>query len=297
MATDAFLEMMAVERSASPHTLAAYAADLSKFAAVCAAKGRTAAGATKADVTAFQKALMAEGEAVRTRNRRLSAVRTYLRFLYAEGYRTDDPSGAAKGAKAPKALPKVLSVEEVDRLFAVLEAAADGGRPADLRRLAMLELLYAGGLRVSELVSLPEGAVRPDAASIVVCGKGGRERMVPVTPAAGRAVARWRAARGPPRFMFPADSAAGHMTRQAFGRELKTIAAAAGLSAARVSPHVLRHAFATHLVARGADLRVVQTLLGHRDIATTEIYTHMADDHLAETLADCHPLAERPDAC
>jgi len=293
MAVGAFLEMMAVERDASAHTLAAYRSDLARFAAVCAARGIAPERAGEGELAAFLVRLAADGEARSTQNRRLSAVRRYMRFLYAEGFREDDPSPLVEGPKKSRALPKILGLEEVERLLhAAAQDAARGG-PLAARRLALVELLYAAGLRVSELVALPETAVRPGAATMIVRGKGGRARLAPLTRAAHRAVADWRAARAgaPGKFLFPARSRAGHLSRQAFARELKSLAAAAGLSPSTVSPHVLRHAFATHLLARGADLRVVQTLLGHRDLATTEIYTHVQAEVLAAVLEDCHPLA------
>lgn len=291
---DAFLEMMAVEKAASPHTLEAYRRDLARFIRVCSDRGVAIEAAGAEDLSAFVRAMADAGEATTTQNRRLSAVRRYLRFLYAEGVRADDPGPLVDGPKSPRSLPAILSVADVRRLLeAAQRDAADGVRGA-ARRSALVELIYAGGLRVSELVSLPEGAIDPQREAMVVRGKGGRERLVPLTVHAHAALARWRAARGPSRrFVFPAASREGHLTRQAFARELKILAAAAGLPAAKVSPHVLRHAFATHLVIGGADLRVVQTLLGHQDIATTEIYTHVGNDHLAAIVADCHPLGER----
>ncbi|RAH99261.1 recombinase XerD [Acuticoccus sediminis] len=287
---DAFLEMMAVEKAASPHTLAAYRHDLLTFSGHCARRGTAADRAGAEDITSFVRAMAADGAAVSTQNRRLSAVRRYLRFLYAEGARGDDPGAQVASPKKTRPLPKVLSVEEVDRLLTIAEEAAQRGDPGAIRRAALVELLYAGGLRVSELVGLPDAAPRAESDMMVVRGKGEKERVVPLSRHAKAAVARWRTVRGPSRFMFPATSQTGHLTRQAFARELKALAGAAGLRAESVSPHVLRHAFATHLVARGADLRVVQALLGHQDIATTEIYTHVGTDHLASVVADCHPL-------
>ncbi|MCF3934540.1 tyrosine recombinase [Acuticoccus sp. M5D2P5] len=290
---DAFLEMMAVEHDASRHTIDAYRRDLVCFADVCRGRGVDPEKAGEADLSAFLKAMAARGEAKTTQNRRLSAVRRFLRFLYAEGARADDPGSLVDGPKRPKALPKILSIEEVRGLLVAAEEAAQAGGAGPTRLAALLELLYAGGLRVSELVSLPESAVANRREVMMVKGKGGRERMVPLTEAAHLAVERYRAARGPSpnRFLFPARSREGHLTRQAFARDLKGLAAAAGLPSAKVSPHVLRHAFATHLLVNGADLRVVQTLLGHQDIATTEIYTHVQADHLVAVLNDCHPLA------
>ncbi|MEO1105337.1 MAG: site-specific tyrosine recombinase XerD [Pseudomonadota bacterium] len=298
MSIDTFLEMMAVERDASPHTLDAYRRDLARFAEVCAPTGRSPEEAGEADIHAFIAHMSANGEARTTQNRRLSAVRRYLRFLYAEGARQDDPGAQVDGPKRGKPLPKILSVEEVQRLLDCASEGAATGAPASVRRLALLELLYAGGLRVSELVALPEGALRAGQPAMVVRGKGGRERLVPLTDAAHKAAARWRAVRPKraPKFLFPAQSASGHLTRQAFARELKLLASAAGLPQTAVSPHVLRHAFATHLLSRGADLRVVQTLLGHRDLSTTEIYTHVQAEELASVLADCHPLGGKAHA-
>jgi integrase/recombinase XerD len=291
----AFLEMLAVEHAASPHTLQAYRGDLARFAATAARRGIRPEAAGEADLRAFLAEMAAAGEARSTQNRRLSAVRSFLRFLYTEGVRPDDPGVRVDGPKKGRALPKILSKDEVARLLAVAGERAAAGRPGAVRMAALVELLYASGLRVSELVALPETAIGEGRAAMVVRGKGGRERLAPLNAAAHAAVARWRGERGPSRrWLFPAESAAGHLTRQAFARDLKTLAAAAGLPAARVSPHVLRHAFATHLVTNGADLRVVQTLLGHQDLATTEIYTHVAGDHLASVLLDCHPLAEPP---
>ncbi|MEM9223447.1 MAG: tyrosine recombinase [Pseudomonadota bacterium] len=298
MAVAACLEMMAVERDASPHTLDAYRRDLLRFSAVCIDRGRRPDMADEDDIQAFLAVLAKDGEAKSTQNRRLSAVRRYLRFLYGEGARGDDPGARAVGPKREKPLPKILSVVEVERLLAVALEAAAAGDPAAVRRLALVEILYAAGLRVSELVSLPEGAIRAGKTTMIVRGKGGRERVAPLTDAALAAVDRWRAVRtepvAAPKFLFPAHSSSGHLTRQAFARELKILATAAGLSPAAVSPHVLRHAFATHLLSRGADLRVVQVLLGHQDLSTTEIYTHVQEEQLAAVLADCHPLSLRP---
>jgi len=294
MSVEAFLEMMAVEGGASPHTLDAYRRDIARFAETCAACGERPETAGAGALVAFVRAMEAAGEARSTQNRRLSAVRRYMRFLYADGMRQDDPGGEVQGPKAPRPLPKVLSAAQVERLLAVAEEAAAAGLPGAARRSALVELLYGGGLRVSELVALPDAAVT-ERESMIVRGKGGRERLVPVTRAARAAVARWREARGsrPTRHLFPASAREGHLTRQAFARELKTLAVAAGIPPAKVSPHVLRHAFATHLLVGGADLRVVQALLGHKDIATTEIYTHVKTEHLAAVLDDCHPLAGR----
>ncbi|HEX9903762.1 MAG TPA: site-specific tyrosine recombinase XerD [Propylenella sp.] len=296
---EAFLEMLAAERGASLNTLAAYRRDLEDFRSRCVAF----ADAGHADVQAYIAGLAGRGLATASQARRLSALRQFFRYLVAEGIREDDPTNIVEPPKARRALPRILSVADVDRLLA---AARDRAAAPDLtprrhlaarRVTALLELLYATGLRVSELVSLPASAGRSGRPFIAVTGKGGRERLVPLNNAAHAALAAYRdacAATGQPdgKWLFPADSAKGHLTRQAFARELKTVAAAAGLDPEGVSPHVLRHAFATHLLSGGADLRVVQTLLGHADISTTQIYTHVLDERLKQLVNEHHPLAE-----
>lgn len=298
---EAFLEMLAAERGASANTLAAYRRDLTDF--------RTIAGdlatATALQVHAYLGGLTTRGLAANSQARRLSALRQFFRFLVAENHRSDDPTVTAERPKPRRALPKVLSVADVDRLLATAreQAAAVDATPsrrlASLRVFALLELLYATGLRVSELVGLPESAGRGGRPFISVRGKGGRERLVPLNPAAQAALDAYREAlsalgRSPGKWLFPADSASGHLTRQSFARDLKAIAAIAGLNPRSLSPHVLRHAFATHLLSGGADLRVVQTLLGHADISTTQIYTHVLDERLKE-LVSKHPLAKAAD--
>jgi len=233
--------------------------------------------------------------------RRLSAVRQFHKFLYAEGYAPADPTAAVGSPKRGRVLPKVLSVDEVDRLLRVAHEgsgrsdAEDGHRLSAARMACLLELLYATGLRVSELVALPRSAARTRERFLVVRGKGAKERLVPLTEAAVGAARAYLAlleakGRAGP-WLFPADSASGHLTRQAFARDLKVVAAAAGLRTDKVSPHVLRHAFASHLLQNGADLRVVQELLGHSDISTTQIYTHVLDERLKSMVRDLHPLA------
>ncbi len=235
--------------------------------------------------------------------RRLSAVRQLHRFLYAEGHRGDDPTAAVGGPKRARPLPKTLGVAEVDRLLAVVRQpveAPDAPPPVRARAARMsclLELLYATGLRVSELIALPASAARTREDFLIVAGKGGRERLVPLTRAAKAAMRlhlehRNRAGQGASPHLFPADSASGHLTRQAFARDLKVAASAAGLKGSAVSPHVLRHAFASHLLQNGADLRVVQELLGHADISTTQIYTHVLDERMKAMVRDLHPLGE-----
>jgi integrase/recombinase XerD len=297
---EAFLEMLAAERGASSNTLSAYRRDLDDFRA---ASGRLAAASTD-DVRRYLASLAGRGLAATSQARRLSALRQFFKFLVADAIRNDDPTATAERPKPRRALPKVLSVADVDRLLEVARSAAGDPeltpvrRLTALRTLALLELLYATGLRVSELVALPQSAGRGGRPFIAVRGKGGRERLVPLNVAAHAALDLYReqqAALGKPdsKWLFPADSASGHMTRQAFARDLKAAAARAGLDARKLSPHVLRHAFATHLLSGGADLRVVQTLLGHADISTTQIYTHVLDERLKELVNKHHPLADR----
>jgi integrase/recombinase XerD len=228
-------------------------------------------------------------------------MRQLYRFLYAEGHRSDDPAAILEGPKRSRPLPKVLSIEEVDRLLATSRSNPDEPPQKRLRRLrliCLLETLYATGLRVSELVALPASAAQGNARMLAVRGKGDKERLVPLNEAAKCAISEYRAllAQLYPglagKWLFPSFGDSGHLTRQHFARELKQLAAAAGLDAGRVSPHVLRHAFATHLLHNGADLRVVQTLLGHADISTTQIYTHVLDERLKSLVRDLHPLAE-----
>jgi integrase/recombinase XerD len=297
---EAFLEMLAAERGASLNTIAAYRRDLLDFREH--AGNLATAGAR--DVRDYLSALPKRGLSASSQSRRLSALRQFFRFQLAEGNRDDDPSATAERPKPRPHLPKLLSVADVEKLLAAARAEAVATalskerRLAALRVFALIELLYATGLRVSELVSLPEAAGRGGRPFIAVRGKGGRERLVPLNDSAHAALAGYReakAALGKPvgKWLFPADSASGHLTRQAFGRELKSVAARAGLDARKVSPHVLRHAFATHLLSGGADLRSVQTLLGHADISTTQIYTHVMDDRLKDLVNKHHPLAER----
>jgi integrase/recombinase XerD len=239
--------------------------------------------------------------------RRLSAIRQLYRFLYSEGHRSDDPAAVIEGPKRGRALPKVLSVKQVDELLAQSRSnmAADSvsERLRAARLACLLEVLYATGLRVSELVALPQTAARPEHKMLLIRGKGGRERMVPLNDSAKRAMAdylelRTEARKRAPKsdqtkWLFPSFGESGHVSRQHFARELKSLAVAAGLKPAQVSPHVLRHAFASHLLHNGADLRVVQTLLGHADISTTQIYTHVLEERLKSLVRDLHPLADK----
>jgi integrase/recombinase XerD len=301
---EGFLEMIAAERGAARNTLEAYRRDLLDYAGHLAAAGSSLAGANPEVLRCYLAQLAADGLGPATAARRLSAVRQLHKFLYAEGHRAGDPTAGLSGPKRGRPLPKVLSVVEVDRLLSASGAAAVdpalsfAARLAAARMAALLELLYATGLRVSELVALPAGAVRPTTQMLAVTGKGGKERLVPLTEAARAAVALWRemlagvSSAKPSPWLFPAEGAAGHLSRQVFARDLKAAAGRAGLGADRVSPHVLRHAFASHLLQNGADLRVVQQLLGHADVATTQIYTHVLDERARAMVRDLHPLTD-----
>ena len=298
-----FLDMIAAERGGAKNTLAAYARDLADFSAELGKAGRTIAGASTDDLRGYLGSLARRRFAASSVARRLSAIRQLYRFLYAEGHRADDPSAVIEGPKRNRALPKVLSIAEVDRLLAQARAdmgQADQGAPKRLRaaRLAcLIEVLYATGLRVSELIALPISAAERNARMLTVRGKGNKERLVPLNEAAKKAMAEYLAllssANGvrEAKWLFPSFGRTGHLTRQHFARELKALAAAAGLR--QVSPHVLRHAFASHLLHNGADLRVVQTLLGHADISTTQIYTHVLEERLKSLVRDLHPLADQ----
>ncbi|WP_209740376.1 site-specific tyrosine recombinase XerD [Aureimonas populi] len=296
--------MMSAERGASLNTLAAYRRDLDDAAGFMAAAGESLAGASTATVRAYLADLERRGFAPSSLRRRMSALRQFFKFLYAEGHRGDDPTTPVESARKSRALPRIMSEEEAGRLLDRAEAeAADPalspGALARARRLhALVELLYATGLRVSELVSLPRSVLRARARAIVVRGKGGKERMVPIGERARDALLAFaeaaRAAGSAPgeAWLFPALSESGHLTRQAFARDLKGLAARAGLSPGKISPHVLRHAFASHLLQNGADLRAVQELLGHADISTTQIYTHVLEERLVRLVTDHHPLSE-----
>jgi integrase/recombinase XerD len=300
--TELYLDMLAAERGAGANTLAAYRRDLEDFSAHLKDAGRSIAKAGTEDLRDYLSDLSRRGMRVTTVARRLSAMRQLYRFLYAEGHRADDPAAVLQGPKRERNLPKTLSLAEVDHLLRTA-AASDPASPLPVRLRAarlvcLVELLYATGLRVSELVSLPASAARRDARVIIVRGKGNKERMVPLNDAAKRAMAAYLALlkesghQAQSKWLFPSFGDSGHLTRQHFARELKILAGAAGLRAAQVSPHVLRHAFASHLLHNGADLRVVQTLLGHADISTTQIYTHVLEERLKSLVRDLHPLAQ-----
>ncbi len=288
---EAFLEMLAVERGAAGNTLAAYAADLADFAGCAAAHGESMATASVETLRAYMAGLHDAGLAPRTAARRLSCLRQFHRFLAREGVRPDDPTQTLDSPRLPRSLPKYLSEAEVD---ALLEAAAARPGRAGLLATAALEALYATGLRVSELLSLRHAALRPGTMLLTVKGKGGKERLVPLSEAACRAAAALRAEVGEEKagpWLFPGRDPRRAMTRQGFALMLKPVALAAGIDPARVSPHVLRHSFASHMLARGADLRSLQALLGHADIATTEIYTHVLAERLQRLVEEHHPLA------
>lgn len=295
---DQFLDMLAAERGAGRNTLDAYSRDLADYLSFLTRSGIVARAAEPATIRGFLADLHARGLAASSVARKLSAVRQFHKFLYTEGHAGGDPSAATAGPKSRRPLPMVMSPENVDRLLSVAREASlrTDAAPGESRRArrthCLLELLYATGLRVSELVSLPRSAADTPDAFIIVRGKGRKERLVPLNAAAQGAARRWAAdlADHPGPWLFPAESETGHLTRQAFARDLKAVAAAAGLGAADVSPHVLRHAFATHLLHNGADLRIVQELLGHSDIATTQIYTHVLDDRAKSMVRDLHPL-------
>ena len=299
-----FLDACAAELGAARNTQLAYGRDLLDFADWLGRRGLGFAAAGREAVEDYLVHCDAQGLSKATRARRLSSIRQLYRFAFEEGWRQDNPALRLSGPGRTQSLPKTLSEAEVNRL---MEAARNRGRnPVDrLRDTALFELLYATGLRVSELVGLPVAAVRGDPRMILVRGKGDKERMVPLSGPARAALVAWlaqreadeeagrKAGRAPSRFLFPGDGTSGHLTRQYFHSLVKDVAVLAGISPARVTPHVLRHAFATHLLAHGADLRVIQTLLGHADLATTEIYTHVLDDHLQDLVLTKHPLARK----
>ncbi len=299
---EAFLHMMRAERGASRNTMAAYASDLREVAAFLAAGGASFVSCSRQDLEAFFASRAASGLAPNSAARKLSCLKRFALFLIAEGLRGDDPARLIDGAKARRNLPMTLSVAEVDLLLnAAYEAAASasgGGRRRLLRLACLLELLYGTGLRVSELVSLPRSALRGDRMMLTVKGKGGRERILPLNQKARDLLDRWLDETRPqpgvaePKWLFPSWGEGGHLTRQKFARDLKELAAQVGIDAERLSPHVLRHAFASHLLDRGVDLRVLQSLLGHADISTTQIYTHVMEDRLRQAVFNFHPLSE-----
>ena len=310
-AIEAFLDMMSAERGASRNTIEAYRRDLLAFDADLTRRRVNLKAATRDDVRRHLAGFAAFGAKASSQARHLSALRQFYGFAFTEGWRKDDPTSAIDAPKRGRQLPKILSREEIDRL---LEAARNLGvdanaarkkkkpeaSPEALRLVCIVELLYASGLRISELVTLPLAAVRGKRGAIYVRGKGGKERLAPLNPAASKAIEAYLNVRGEflgdakeSKFLFPSRGAEGHFTRRRCHQLLKELAVRAGIDPAKLSPHVLRHAFATHLVEGGADLRSVQTLLGHADIATTQIYTHVASDRLKATVESAHPLAHK----
>ena len=290
-AIDGFLAMLAAERGAAANTLAAYRDDLGGAATLIGALGRA---------TPTMLAALGEGWAdlaPATRARKASVLRQFYGFLVEEGLRADDPSAALPRASTRRPLPRILGHGDVAALFQAAEAEAAADSPAPLRTLCLLELLYGSGLRASELMSLPLVSLPRDAPFLAITGKGGQQRLVPVSHRARLVLARWLAVRGaskaPSRFLFPSRGEKGHLTRIRLFQLLRGLASRAGLPPERLSPHVLRHAFATHLLEGGADLRVLQTLLGHADIATTQIYTHVDSARLVALVNERHPLARR----
>jgi integrase/recombinase XerD len=302
---DGFLDMIAAERGAAQNTLDAYRRDLADYVAFLGRAKKKVLTANTETIRTYLQDLDARGLKASSSARKLSSIRQFHHFLVAEGRRTDDPTLVLAGPKQARPLPNCLTIAEVDRLLNLAkEGLDDEDRPPRERLRAartacLIELLYATGLRVSELVSLPKRAASTRDPLLAVRGKGNRERLVPLSPLSRAAMTFYRklldtmdagTATGP--WLFPADSESGHLTRQAFARDLKQVAAAAGIRASRISPHVLRHAFASHLLQNGADLRVVQELLGHADISTTQIYTHVLDERMKAMVRDLHPLGD-----
>ena len=300
---DDFLEMLSAERGAADNTLAAYERDLGHLTQFLNRNAIPAVAATTNDLADYLASLASEGLAASSVARRLSAVRQFYKFLHAEEIVREDPARPLQPPKKPAKLPKTLSVEEVDRLMLAARRRTRTNNPrerhAGLRLLCLLEMLYATGMRVSELVSLPRAVLRGDRRMLTITGKGGRERMVPLNEPAREAITAFLKSErklsgadgAEPTWLFPSSGASGHLTRQRLGQELKELAIEAALEPERVSPHVLRHAFASHLLDRGADLRALQQLLGHADISTTQIYTHVLEERLKALVLNHHPLA------
>lgn len=297
-----FLDMMAAERGAARNTLAAYARDLADYSEYLGRSGRSLKAAVADDIRGYLAHLEAQGLARSTAARKLSAIRQFHRFLLGDGLAADNPATAIDSPRQGRPLPKLISEEEVAKLVAAARDEVHRAPPKQrlkaLRLQALVELLYAGGLRVSELVGLTLQAVKAERDFILVKGKGGRERLVPIAASARRAVDHYakalqQEANGEARWLFPSSGASGHLTRQHFALELKRLAGLAGIGSDRISPHVLRHGFASHLLAGGADLRAVQQMLGHADISTTQIYTHVQPERLRKAVESHHPLAKK----
>ena len=305
-----FLDMLAAEQGAGDNTLQAYRHDLADLSDFLSGAGQTFVTATTDNLRSYLADLDTRGFKSSSVARRLSALRHLFRFSLSERIRSDDPAAILSGPKRGRSLPKVLSIKDVDRMLTRARELTQAADASPLRRLramrlyCLLEVLYATGLRVSELVALPRSAATRDARMIVVRGKGSKERLVPLNDASRQAMADYLATMESQRlekrkhaaaskWLFPSFGESGHLTRQHFARDLKELAVASGLAARQVSPHVLRHAFASHLLHNGADLRIVQTLLGHTDISTTQIYTHVVEERLKSLVRDLHPLAEK----
>jgi len=303
---EAFLEMMSAERGAAQNTLLSYERDLDDLHGFLSGKNVRLTEAASADLTAYLSSLASQGFKPSSQARRLAAMRQFYKFLYAEGIRTDDPTGILDAPKKGRALPKTMGVAEVTKLLTQAEQEASDTAPGQLQRqrmLALLELLYATGMRVSELVSLPARVLDQEGRFLIIRGKGNKERLVPLSQSAiaalkvyGRSMAVENANSKQPvesPWLFPAASKEGYLPRQVFARDLKNLSIRAGLTPSMISPHVMRHAFASHLLANGADLRVVQELLGHSDISTTQIYTHVLEERLQQLVQTHHPLAKQ----
>jgi len=303
---EAFLEMMSAERGAAQNTLLSYEHDLDDLYGFLNCKSVRLTEAASADLAAYLSSLASQGFKPSSQARRLAAIRQFYKFLYAEGIRTDDPTGILDAPKKGRALPKTMGVAEVTKLLTQAEQEASEAAAGQLQRqrmLALLELLYATGMRVSELVSLPARVLDQEGRFLIIRGKGNKERLVPLSQSAiaalkvyGRSMAVENANSKQPMespWLFPAASKEGYLPRQVFARDLKNLAIRAGLTPSMISPHVMRHAFASHLLANGADLRVVQELLGHSDISTTQIYTHVLEERLQQLVQTHHPLAKQ----
>lgn len=294
---NAFLDILTAERGASTHTISSYASDLNDLNAFLMAKGTTLVKATHDHLKSYLHILADKNHlAPKTSARRLAAIREFYRFLFSENIIKKNPTDYLSSPKIGKSLPKYLSETEITALLNIAD------NPKDIRLKTLLELLYATGMRVSELVGLPLTAVPEDKKTITVVGKGRKERMIPLGEPAAEALEKWLIHREKKlpfgrvnKWLFPSRSSSGHLTRIAFFNQMKTLALKAGIEPMRVSPHVLRHSFASHLVAHDADLRSVQKMLGHADIATTEIYTHVLEDRLKKTVENSHPLSYNTD--
>lgn len=301
---EAFLEMMSAERGAAKNTLANYTNTLERYLTYLMDDNTSPSKVATASIESYLRYLTREGLSASTQAMHLSSIRQFHKFLFAEGIRTDDPCSTIDSPKLGRPLPKIMSIEEVDQLIGLAEQEATDkkGSPAKKLRAArlyvLIEMLYASGLRVSELVSLPKTAANASGRFINVIGKGNKERIVPLSDKCKTAIAIYMSHmkagyKGEKsKFLFPANSTTGHYARQVFARDLKELALRSGLDASKISPHVMRHAFASHLLQNGADLRSVQQLLGHADISTTQIYTHVLDERLKQLVQEHHPLGK-----